>query len=40
MREILFRAKRIDNGEWVTGDLIQTAFIKNEQRKIFRIYSM
>lgn len=30
MREILFRAKRIDNGEWVTGDLIQTAFIKNE----------
>ena len=23
MREILFRAKRIDNGEWVEGDLIQ-----------------
>lgn len=22
MREILFRAKRIDNGEWVEGDLI------------------
>ena len=21
MREILFRAKRIDNGEWVEGDL-------------------
>ena len=23
MREILFKAKRIDNGEWVEGDLIQ-----------------
>ena len=23
MREILFRAKRIDNGEWVEGDLRQ-----------------
>lgn len=23
MREILFRGKRIDNGEWVEGDLIQ-----------------
>lgn len=22
MREILFRAKRIDNGEWVEGNLI------------------
>ena len=23
MREILFRAKRLDNGEWVQGDLVQ-----------------
>lgn len=23
MREILFRGKRIDNGEWVEGDLLQ-----------------
>lgn len=23
MREILFKAKRLDNGEWVEGDLIQ-----------------
>lgn len=23
MREILFKAKRLDNGEWVQGDLIQ-----------------
>ena len=23
MREILFRGKRVDNGEWVQGDLIQ-----------------
>ena len=24
MREILFKAKRIDNGEWVEGDLFHT----------------
>ncbi|WP_283685195.1 YopX family protein [Parablautia sp. Marseille-Q6255] len=24
MREILFKAKRIDNGEWVEGDLLHT----------------
>lgn len=24
----LFRAKRIDNGEWVTGNLIQNPFLK------------
>ncbi len=23
MREILFKAKRVDNGEWVEGDLVQ-----------------
>lgn len=23
MREIIFKAKRVDNGEWVEGDLIQ-----------------
>ena len=24
MREILFRAKRVDNGEWVEGDLVHS----------------
>lgn len=28
-REIKFRGKWIDNGEWVYGDLIKTAFLKN-----------
>ena len=27
MREILFRAKRIDNGEWVEGSLIQAPYL-------------
>ena len=26
MREILFKAKRLDNGEWVEGDLIHNIF--------------
>ncbi len=31
MREILFRAKRIDNGEWVEGNLITNE--RNEHKK-------
>ena len=31
MREILFRGKRIDNGEWVEGDLIASQFISPYQ---------
>ena len=27
MREILFKAKRLDNGEWVYGDLIKNSII-------------
>lgn len=31
MREILFRGKRIDNGEWVEGDLLtHESYAKNE----------
>lgn len=26
MREILFKAKRLDNGEWVQGDLLKTKY--------------
>lgn len=29
MREILFKAKRIDNGEWTIGSLIQTPYLGN-----------
>lgn len=32
-REILFKAKRIDNGEWINGDLITTPFIRNETQE-------
>ena len=31
MREILFRGKRIDNGEWVDGDLIASRYISPYQ---------
>ena len=30
MREILFRGKRIDNGEWVEGDLLHSYFKKGD----------
>lgn len=28
MREILFKAKRIDNGEWVVGQYVNTCWAK------------
>lgn len=38
MREILFKGKRVDNGEWIRGDLITTPFIRNEtQRNIIYV---
>lgn len=38
MREILFKAKRLDNGEWVEGNLITNE--KNESKNISVIYLM
>lgn len=29
MREILFKAKRIDNGEWVVGQYVNTCYPRN-----------
>lgn len=30
-REILFKAKRADNGEWINGDLLTSAFLRREE---------
>ena len=30
MREILFKAKRLDNGEWVEGDLVHSVYKIND----------
>ena len=38
MREILFRAKRLDNGEWVEGDLLRESDVY--ENVITRIYEM
>lgn len=32
MREILFKAKRIDNGEWVVGQYVNTCWAKKISR--------
>ena len=31
MMKILFKAKRIDDGEWIIGDLITTVFLRREE---------
>ena len=36
MREILFRGKRIDNGEWVYGDIIHRRYYKNTDVVVIR----
>ena len=36
MREILFRGKRVDNGEWVCGDIIHRRYYKNTDVVVIR----
>ena len=36
MREILFRGKRVDNGEWVYGDIIHRRYYKNTDVVVIR----
>lgn len=39
MREILFRGKRVDNGEWVEGDLIQDRDLGQMMIEYFDYYT-
>lgn len=39
MREILFRAKRLDNGEWVEGDYCNCMWQANKEIKVPCIYA-
>lgn len=40
MREILFRAKRIDNGEWVEGNYVKAELIHDEGYEHYIIETM